>query len=929
MSTPGTPQGDPPPEGGRRSTAAQKPELEPEPEPEQQPEPEQGWREGLERGSGACPAGSCPFCHSKGVSKPVAAGHSYCGRTCAQAARAAGWVGDGQGRGSAAAAPDVGAEPNPQFEAEPQLATQPVPDSTRTEPAEQGWREGLELHLQRLLRAEKTKSLRDLAAASGASEEAIDTALHADGGAVKAVKAAFVSLLREHALRLAELPLPELRRLVESEVEEDDILDALDECEESGGDEREVLIGLLAAGGMDLLLSPRVAEAPTPRSARWGALLADPTATQELAAAAQEALNSWRPQRWKLATPLLGRGGGGVVFRSSDSDLGTVALKFAHSDEPRKLEREVRLMRRVAHPHVCDLREHHISADGKLFCMVLELLDGGNLEQAIKQAPDKRLREFEVVRMAFDVLAALSCVHGKNVIHRDIKPSNIMLAEVDGRQVYKIIDFSISAVEREARADVAKTLRTGTTSLGALAGTAHYMSPEQIQEGCVVTPQTDLWSLGVVMFECLSGVLPFAPAERDRFRICYAIVSGGEPPELCELVEEVGAVSESMATVVRNALQKNLSQRYATATEMSASLDDMLTTSGHERFALFISYRVWCDKMFAEALYRAASRCQLRPGREHRMKVYLDKVRIVDGQRFDTNFAKGLANSTVFTPLVSSSCLKNFVELGQEDKEDFVLAEWLMAIELQKRGVVRAIFPVMIGEQRRDGTYSDSFFEDLRNGQVRWPASKGHHEAGSGSLPQTPSAKSTALARKYLGLLEPPIELSEEITVKEAVDRMCGFQAVLLHFMNADIDSVDGIELVRVGSTHGTRAKTVAQKHVAQACAERIAKIVTAHNGTSEADAPAPTERTIAEHAAEHTAEHTAMILETVAVAGGVQTVQLLRDHIDQPSIAIAACENLFWHANQSREIRGTIGESGGAIASLCLRVCVPVHLCV
>ena len=92
---------------------------------------------------------------------------------------------------------------------------------------------------------------------------------------------------------------------------------------------------------------------------------------------------------------------------------------------------------------------------------------------------------------------------------------------------------------------------------------------------------------------------------------------------------------------------------------------------------MFISYRVWCDHDFAEALFKAASKCQLRPGREHRMKVYLDKVRIVDGQRFDENFIKGLANSTVFTPLLSANCLKSFVELGQTDKEDFVLMEWM------------------------------------------------------------------------------------------------------------------------------------------------------------------------------------------------------------------------------------------------------------
>eukprot|EP01046_Picozoa_sp_COSAG06_P062375 COSAG06_NODE_14050_length_1194_cov_1.315982_2_plen_199_part_01 len=197
------------------------------------------------------------------------------------------------------------------------------------------------------------------------------------------------------------------------------------------------------------------------------------------------------------------------------------------------------------------------------------------------------------------------------------------------------------------------------------------------------------------------------------------------------------------------------------------------------------------------------------------MKVYLDKVRIVDGQRFDVNFAKGtrihlffatfrhffgfwtdkpyslplgLANSTVFSPLVSANCLKNFVELGQTDKEDFVLAEWIMALELQKQGTVKAIFPIVMGEQTSDGKYSQTFFMALRDGQVSWPASHPgasvSYPAGSGVIPDVISAKSTAKAREFLGMLDPPVVLSEEMTVNAVVKKILTFQAVLLHFEN-------------------------------------------------------------------------------------------------------------------------------------------------
>jgi len=177
---------------------------------------------------------------------------------------------------------------------------------------------------------------------------------------------------------------------------------------------------------------------------------------------------------------------------------------------------------------------------------------------------------------------------------------------------------------------------------------------------------------------------------------------------------------------------------------------------------------------------------------------------------------------------VSASCLKNFVELELEDKEDFVLVEWIMALELQSRGVVKSIFPIMIGEQTQNGQYSQRFFEDLRDNRVSWPASNGFHDAGNGVLPEVVSAKSTAKAREFLGMLTPPVELREELTVAAVVRKFLTFQAILLHFLNGSIATAQGMgQLARVNGVHGTRAKEIARKHVARTCAERIAKVVT------------------------------------------------------------------------------------------------------
>ena len=154
-------------------------------------------------------------------------------------------------------------------------------------------------------------------------------------------------------------------------------------------------------------------------------------------------------------------------------------------------------------------------------------------------------------------------IHDKGVIHRDIKPTNLMLTEVDGRNVYKLIDFSISAVERDSREDVSETLQTGTTTLQALAGTPHFMSPEQIREGTAITPQTDLWSLGVVIFQALSGHLPFAPEETDRMKIAYAIVHNNLRScrmSLKKSVESLTAFRTSQITRCKRTFRSDLTQ---------------------------------------------------------------------------------------------------------------------------------------------------------------------------------------------------------------------------------------------------------------------------------------------------------------------------------------------------------------------------------
>jgi hypothetical protein len=223
------------------------------------------------------------------------------------------------------------------------------------------------------------------------------------------------------------------------------------------------LAGRIVAGRDALLLpaSPVIPESPTPHSARyWTQLLFDPARQTQRLEALQRAADTWCAGRWVLAGQELGHGSSGVVVRCTDKRLGAVAIKFASAAEPQRLEREAALMQRVAHPNICSLREHRL-LEGGLFGMVLELMDGGSLQQQIAEAPDQRLPEAAVTEMSLQVLQGLYFMHEKGVIHRDVKPSNIMLCSADpggessaaaaAAVRYKLIDLSIAAMDGDVQ----------------------------------------------------------------------------------------------------------------------------------------------------------------------------------------------------------------------------------------------------------------------------------------------------------------------------------------------------------------------------------------------------------------------------------------------------------------------------------------------
>jgi serine/threonine protein kinase len=261
-------------------------------------------------------------------------------------------------------------------------------------------------------------------------------------------------------------------------------------------------------------------------------------------------------------TGKLGVGGMGVVYEAEDTRLSrAVALKFLPeelADDPdmaRRFQREAETVALLNHPHICtiyDVGEH----EGRRF-IAMERCEGVNLKTYMAR---KTLETPEVVDIALQITHALGAAHAKGVVHRDIKPGNIVVS--DAGQV-KVLDFGLA--RRFRVADTGDLGIDGSTMPGRPLGTANYMAPERILQ-MPLDPRSDLFSVGVVIYEMATGRLPFAGASPSD---TVANVLDKDPAPIRTLSPDRPAGLEA---ITQKLLAKGAEERYQSATDLGDAL---------------------------------------------------------------------------------------------------------------------------------------------------------------------------------------------------------------------------------------------------------------------------------------------------------------------------------------------------------------------
>ena len=262
---------------------------------------------------------------------------------------------------------------------------------------------------------------------------------------------------------------------------------------------------------------------------------------------------------------LLGAGGMGEVYRASDTRLGReVAVKVlpemlaADPDRRSRFEREARAVATLSHSNI--LAIHDFGTHGAILYAVMELLEGETLRDRLTRGP---LPWREAVEVVVAVAEGLAAAHAKGIVHRDIKPENVFLTTAPS---VKILDFGLARIASlETPETETAFYESARTLLGTVLGTVGYMSPEQVR-GQVVDSRSDLFSLGCVLYEAVTGRRPFA---RETAAETQTAILRDEPPDMRSSAAQIPAALEQL---IRHCLEKNVELRYQSACDLVLAL---------------------------------------------------------------------------------------------------------------------------------------------------------------------------------------------------------------------------------------------------------------------------------------------------------------------------------------------------------------------
>ncbi len=266
---------------------------------------------------------------------------------------------------------------------------------------------------------------------------------------------------------------------------------------------------------------------------------------------------------------LVGDGGMGSVFEAHHEMLGTrVAVKFLHTELARhpglseRFLQEARVAAQIKSPHVVQVTDIDQTPEGFAY-IVMELLEGEALSSVLER--DRKLAVSMSCEYTRQILEALEAAHALGVVHRDLKPENVFVTFSSGKPVIKLIDFGIAKLKR---ADVA---RKNLTIAGVLMGTAEYMAPEQAFSADKVDARSDIYSVGVMLYEMIAGT---RPVSGDDARVIAAKVERGE---ITPLVHVLPDVPREIAGLAHRAMAARPELRFASAAEMRLALEGVLS----------------------------------------------------------------------------------------------------------------------------------------------------------------------------------------------------------------------------------------------------------------------------------------------------------------------------------------------------------------